>query len=125
MKGGVDTKEKLLRTLEYLQGIGCCHIEINELQHQRESYVSFEDIMGVTYASPYANGCSTEIFIDGISAKLTLKRSCFLVEESRTASFTDLLKALYKRFLYKKQNNFKVIYENGQVENSWKTKEAR
>lgn len=122
VKGGIDNKEKLLASINFLEGIGCLHIKINELQHQKDLYISFEDIMGIKYPSSYAFGCSTYVEIKNVKAKILLKRSCFLVEETRKASIADAIKAIYKRYFYKIKNRFCVIYENGIIYNKWRKK---
>ena len=118
VRGGIDTKEKLLDTLQKLENIGCQNVKINELQHEPNLYISFEDIMGISLPSPYAHGCSTSISIDGIEMTLLLKRSCFLVEESRDASVMDMFKAIIKLFR-KPKNTFRVLYENAVIRNGW------
>lgn len=119
VKGGIDTKEKLLTTLHNLEEIGCIDIKINELQHQEDLYVSYEKIMDIKMKSPYAHGCNTKIKISDIKANILLKRSCFVVENSLNASILDGIKAIIKRFFYRKQNKFAVIYENGKIEKGW------
>jgi len=118
MRGGIDSREKLMKTLVDLQNIGCQHVKINELQHS-DMYVSFEDMMGVKYEDPYSHACSTEITLDGISMKLLLKRSCFVVEHSRKASLIDLLKVIYKMW-YRPQNKFAVMYEDSSMKGGWR-----
>jgi len=117
-RGGIDTGEKLMKTLVDLQEIGCLHVKINELQHS-DLYVSFEDMMGVKYEDPYSHGCSTEITLDGISMKLLLKRSCFVVETSKKASLVDLLKVVYKMW-YSPRNKFAVMYEDSSLKGGWR-----
>ena len=121
IKGGVDTKYKLMETLKYFENIGCKYIKINELQNS-ESYVSYEDIMSIKLKSPYANGCNTHITINNVPMKILLKRSCFLVENSKDANFADFTKIVIKTLIYrviKYKNNFKVLYEDGTVKNNW------
>lgn len=122
-KGGIDTKEELVRCIETLKTIGCKYIKINELQNAPDVYVSFEDILNVKLPSPYSQGCQRVVDsklicdnLDGVT--ILLKRSCFRVENTRKASFTDLIKTITKLF-YRKKNIFRVIYENGQLNNNW------
>ncbi len=122
VKGGVDTKEKLLQTLQDLQSFGCKYVKINELQNVPNLYVNFEKMMGMKLASPYAFGCSAEITLPGIQLKLLLKRSCFMVERTLRANLYDLAKSLYKRYLYRGWGVFKVMYENGLLSNGWMKK---
>lgn len=64
-----------------------------------------------TYNNPFAP-----------SSELLLKRSCFLVEPSKTATFSDLVKVVGKRIKNEK-HKFGVLYENGKLENHWLTNE--
>lgn len=119
VKGQIDTKLELINALATLRDYGCKHIKINELQHVEDMYVSYEEIMGKKLPSPFAHGCSTYIKLKHFEdIKILLKRSCFLVEESRKASVTDLLKA-YLRKYFKRQNKFAVMYENGMIQGGW------
>jgi len=118
VKGYIDTKEKLLHSLHYLQIIGCKHIKINELQ-KSSKYVSYEDIMGIKMSPPYSTGCQQSVEIEGVNIDdIVVKRSCFLVEQSRKASFTDFVKVLISKFRRQK-NRFAVLYEDGSVERGW------
>lgn len=118
---GINNYDKLLITLYNLQDIGCQHVKINELQHT-DQFVSFEEITGYKMKSPFAYGCQTEVKLIGVNMKLTLKRSCFVVEDSLEATFSDLIKGLLRK-LIKPKNKFQVIYENGKKENTWLKKE--
>lgn len=124
VKGGIDTKEKLVKALRDLEQCDCAHIKINELQHVPDLYVSFEKITGIKLPSAYACGCQTDIdhrllgFEDSVFPRLTLKRSCFIVEQSCKASFRDFIKSCCN-FLYTPKNKFGVMYEDGTVKNRW------
>ena len=124
VKGGIDTKEELTKFLETLKTIGCQHVKINELQHSPDSYISFEQIMGTSMKSPYSHGCQFDIpLVDGM--RITLKRSCFLVEQSLDATFVDLLKITKKRFINKTVSNGNVVmYENGEIMSGWVTSDG-
>lgn len=129
VNGQIDTKQKLGFFLDLMYIIGCKHVKINELQNvDLHTYVSFEDIMQIKMKSPYAYGCQTDAteyfdFYEG-KMKVTLKRSCFVVKDRSISkvTFSDLLKAFLKRFI-KIENGMQVMYENGQIENGWITKE--
>jgi organic radical activating enzyme len=124
LKGGIDSKHKLLFALDDLKEIGCKHIKINELQNSSELYVSFEKIMGKKFKSPYYHGCS-EYVPDYNGMKILLKRSCFAVEPSLKASFKDLFKIIIKKFFRKKPlNTFGVIYEDGTITSKWESKKC-
>lgn len=122
VKGGIDNREELMKTLKYLQGIGCKYVKINELQGS-DLYVSYEDIMCVKMKSPYAFGCNKHITIDGVDMKLLLKRSCFITEDTKSASIMDVIKILISKFIYtklfKSKTIFRVLYENGSIKNKW------
>jgi hypothetical protein len=121
-KGGIDSFGKLMLSVWDLERMGCKHIKINELQHNSELYISYQEIDSnpiINLKSPYAFGCQTNILLPLVSkAEIILKRSCFKVEESQNASIWDLLKA-FTTLIYKKKNNFKVLYENGLLTNGW------
>jgi len=122
VKGGIDTKKKLIKTLKQLEYYNCKYVKINELQND-ESYVSFEKIMNKKYPSPYAFGCNRHIQITDINMKILLKRSCFLVEKSNYASIFDLGKVVLKKYIYDKyfpsKNVFRVLYEDGTLKRGW------
>jgi molybdenum cofactor biosynthesis enzyme MoaA len=117
VKGGIHNEERLTVALAFLQSIGCQHVKVNELQHAAQLYVSYEDIMGKHLPSPYAHGCQT-VIEEGDKWKVTLKRSCFLVENSRKASIADLGKVLINKFR-KPLNKFQVLYEDGSSASTW------
>ena len=117
VKGGIDTKKKLGSAIYDLVDWGINSIKINELQHAENMYVSFEEIMNIKMKSPYSHGCNTEATVFGVPA--TIKRSCFMVEESRKASLADLTKLLFKKVGFTKKNNFRVIYEDGSIKKGW------
>jgi molybdenum cofactor biosynthesis enzyme MoaA len=119
-KGGIDTKEKIIKALDKLSEIGCEKIKINELQHTNK-YISYQDIMGIKMKSPYYHGCNTWIN-DYKNMKILLKRSCFVVEEKQKATIKDFIKAIYKATIWKPKNKFKVLYENGEIKNGWEVK---
>lgn len=128
VSGYVDSKEELENFFSKMSDLGCEHIKINELQHvSAQEHVSFENICDIKMKSAYAFGCQTDItdkkYFNNHSIKTTLKRSCFIVQDSSIAqaSFFDVLKALYKRII-KVKSNCTVLYENGTLSNGWKTK---
>lgn len=119
VKGGIDSKKELVMSLLHLEILGCQEIKIVELQHASDDYISYEDIMHKKMKSPYAHGCQTVVEIPGIECKTVLKRSCFVVEESRNASFLDLIKTLIKKYFIKQTGRFSVLYEDASVKNNW------
>lgn len=94
-KGGIDTKNMLMKTLIHLEEIGCKSIKINELRNS-DKYVSYEKIMGIKMKSPFVYGCNNNIDIKGIKSKLILQRSCFLTEETKPITIIELIKYLIK-----------------------------
>lgn len=127
--GFIDSKEKLTHFLFLLKKIGCKKVKINELQQVSEDvFVSFEDIMNIELDSAFASGCQTDIsdILQQYEMEITLKRSCFFVKDKNiaTASFRDLMKVFHQRMERnnKKENGMKVLYENGDISNNWKTK---
>jgi len=121
VKGNIDSSYRIFKSLIALQEMGCKNVKINELQHSPDLYVSFDDIMETKTPSPYAHGCQTTIDIPYIFMNVVLKRSCFLVEQSRQASFKDMVKAAVKRY-WRYTNKFSVLYEDGMLSNNWKKK---
>lgn len=123
VKGGIDNRKKLVNALRYLIGAGSKSIKINEMQHQPDLYVSFEDMMNTSLPSPYAHGCQTPVTIPEVNVnngvKILLKRSCFCVESSRKATISDVFKSVLRLFR-KSKNRFRVLYEDGTITNQWK-----
>lgn len=118
------TKEQLTECLKFFDEMGFNSIKLSEIQHGKEFFVSFEDIFGVKYGSPYFHGCQKYIDMSGLipdfKTPLLLKRSCFLCEETLKASILDGVKVLYKNFIDKRpKNNYCVIYGNGTIANGW------
>lgn len=97
-------------------------IKISELQHETQSFVSFEKIFGINLKSPYSNGCQTylnmEKIIPGFNTPVLLKRSCFICEETVKATFSDGVKVL-SNLLTKPSNKWGVIYEDGSLKKGW------
>lgn len=82
-KGGLDNQKSIRDYVVYMTDIGAKEIKLNELQESPNLYVSFEKVMRCKLPSPYAQGCQRYVFIDGY--RCLLKRSCFMVEESKKA----------------------------------------
>lgn len=123
VKGNIDSGKKLLSFLRKMESIGVKHVKINELQECPELYVSFEEICKVRMPSPYAHGCQKDIKIKGITLRITLKRTCFVVEPSRRRSFSDNIKMRIKKALHIEPNKRNsVLYENGRLSNGWRRK---
>lgn len=121
VKGYIDSKLEIDRFLSMMEMIGVRHVKINELQNAEDIYVSFEKAYGKKLPSPYSHGCQQEITLPGHNLKITLKRSCFCVNTSLNASFSDLLKAIIKNFFPSKfqGKGQMVMYESGMLSMGW------
>jgi hypothetical protein len=58
--------------------------------------------------------------LKNMKTPLLLKRSCFMCEETLSASFMDGIKVAYKLFNKTTPNKYGVIYENGCLTNQWR-----
>lgn len=124
VKGGIDNRAELMTFLGVLLSIGCQHVKINELQHSPETYVSYESIMGEKMKSPYAHGCQFDVPLFE-NMRVTLKRSCFLVEPSLEATVMDMAKIMKRRYIDKPHSNGNaVMYEDGRVMSGWVTSDG-
>lgn len=117
VKGMIDNLTDLKIFLHTIQSCGVLHVKVNELQNS-DLFVSYEELIGKSLSSPFYHGCQTNITFPGIFMRITLKRSCFLVEESAKATLTDLFKVIFRKYFIRK-NNFKVLYEDGKLETTW------
>lgn len=122
----MDTEFDIDKYVHQMYHIGVRHIKFNELQNvDADTYVSFEKIYDVKMKSPFAYGCQTDIsylFSELKDLKVTLKRSCFCVKDPKIskACFADLIKCIAKRFNKNlNSTDFKVLYENGDLKDSW------
>lgn len=126
VKGLIDTSKKLSTFLNVMCELGVQHVKINELQHEKKLYISFEDIFQrelklskIHLKSPYSHGCQQIIQLKGYeNLKITLKRACFCVNYNLYATLTDMFKAFQKKIIHLKQTQT-VLYENGKVESGW------
>lgn len=146
---GITSVGDLRYALNTFAELGCYHVRLNELQNSSNHYVSFEDLTEETLPSPYAHGCETILYylglthftnfegfpiypaqyhtfnfpdwLEGIKLPdlITLKRSCFLVEPSREANFSDLSKLILRKVLPLSKEKFRVMYEDGSIYDYW------
>lgn len=119
------TKEDITNCLNHYDSMGFNSIKISEIQHGKEYFVSFERIFNIKLSSPFFNGCQTYLNMNNIitdfKTPILLKRSCFLCEETLTASVMDGIKVAYKAINYNATaNKYGVIYENGHLTKKWK-----
>lgn len=148
-KYGVNSLNDLRYALNTFAELGCNWVKINELQDSPEYYVSFEDLTEEDLPSPYAHGCESVLYYQGLTYSLdsnlspvkpaqyhgenlpdwlkgiklpdliTLKRSCFLTEPSREATLSDLTKLILRKVLPLPKKKFRVMYEDGSVYKGW------
>lgn len=148
-KCGVNSLNDLRYALNTFAELGCNWVKINELQDSPEYYVSFEDLTEEDLPSPYAHGCESVLYYQGLTYSLdsnlspvkpalyhrenlpdwlkgiklpdliTLKRSCFLTEPSREATLSDLTKLILRKVLPLPKKKFRVMYENGSIYKGW------
>lgn len=124
VKGSIDTRAQLDKFLDVMESIGVKHVKINELQHTPDLYVSFDKLYDLKLASPYSHGCQFDIQLEDHNLRITLKRACFCVEPSLTATVSDLLKAIAKRTVHKCCGHQVVLYESGELSDGWVTQAA-
>jgi organic radical activating enzyme len=116
------TKEDLTACLTHYDKMGFNSIKLSEIQHGKDVYVSFADVFNIKMKSAYSFGCQSYLKMDeilpGFSTPVLLKRSCFLCEESLSASLTDGVKVVAKMFKTNK-NKYGVVYEDGTLTKGW------
>lgn len=116
------TRKDLTDCLLHYDKMGFSEIKLSEIQHGKEYFVSFEKTFGIKLPSPYYGGCQTFIdtskIIPEMKTPLLLKRSCFMCEETLSASFMDGIKVLFN-FFRKDTNKYGVVYEDGSLKKGW------
>jgi len=116
------TREDLTACLCHYGAMGFNSIKLSEIQHGKDIYVSFADVFDFFMLSAYSHGCQSYIdtskILPGFDTPLLLKRSCFLCEESLSASLADGIKLVAKIFRPSK-NKYGVVYENGSLQGGW------
>lgn len=117
------TKEDITNCLLHYDKMGFNEIKLSEIQHGKKYFISFENIFNIKLGSPFYNGCQTYLnmqrLISGFKTPVLLKRSCFLCEETLSASIMDGFKTIYRLF-NKPCNRYGVVYENGYLSNGWR-----
>lgn len=115
-------KEDILNCIQHYNDFGFNEIKLSEIQHGKEYFVSFEDIMGIKLKSPFAHGCQNVVnvksYLPNFTGKLLLKRSCFMCEGSLYASVADLGKVIINKFR-PIRNKYGVVYEDGTINKGW------
>ena len=69
-KCGVNSLNDLRYALNTFAELGCNWVKINELQDSPEYYVSFEDLTEEDLPSPYAHGCESVLYYQGLTYSL-------------------------------------------------------
>lgn len=127
VSGALGTRMKLIRCLRHYGEMGFREIKLSEIQHDTNSFISFEDMFNVKLPSPYSGGCQSYLNTKDImgiylSTPVLLKRSCFICESTLTASLLDGVKLL-SRVATKRpiidNTNFGVVYEDGTIASGW------
>lgn len=118
------TKDDIINCLVHYDKMGFNSIKLSEIQHGKEYFVSFEKTFSIKLGSPYFSGCqkylTMEKLIPNFKTPVLLKRSCFLCEETLSASVMDGLKVGFKLLRQNSNNKYGVIYENGCLTNGWR-----
>jgi len=116
------TKEDISNCLRHYDKMGFDSIKVSEIQHGEDVFISFEEVFNLKMKSPYSSGCQMYLNMNKIlgdfSTPVLLKRSCFLCEETLTASIADGVKVLLK-FFKKSSNGYGVVYEDGTLTKGW------
>lgn len=122
VKPYLHTKQDISDCLKHYSDLGFRDIKLSEIQHGEDVYVSFSEVFNIQMDSAYANGCQTYLnlkeLLSDVAAKVLLKRSCFICEESLAASFSDGLKVIVKIFQSSK-NKYGVVYGDGTLKKGW------
>lgn len=119
------TKEDITDCLLHYDRMGFDSIKLSEIQHGKEYFVSFEKTFGIKLGSPFYCGCQKYLDtskisgLEKINTPILLKRSCFMCEETLSASIMDGVKVAYKLFNKTAPNKYGVIYENGCLTKQW------
>ena len=127
VKGSIDNREDVCKCVKLLSEWGCKWLKINELQDSTDLYVSFRKLFPeLKHKSPYSHGCQYDINIfDCGDMRVTLKESCFVTEQSQSASFADLIKVIIKKFKKTKPTYNNVLYEDGTLAQGWMTRRKK
>ncbi len=121
VKGYIDTKEELDKFLNVMVENHVSHVKINELQNEPDLHISFEKIYDTTLPSAFAFGCQKDIRLtDFPTLRITLKRTCFCVNDRQKASLSDFRKVCARK-LHPVKHTQMVIYEDGTLSDGWKT----
>lgn len=127
VRGYLDTKEELINCFKHYDAMGFNSIKLSEIQHSTKDYISFEEIFGVKFPSPYSGGCQSwvdteQVFGEKLNTPILLKRSCFICESSLKASFMDGVKVMTKILNRKPlidNSHYGVVYEDGSIARGW------
>ena len=127
-KGVCDTKAAILQNYYFYNAISSRsrnkldYIRFNEINlGTKTNDYSFEKIFNVKLLSPYGHGCYSDItyLFKYAEVPVYLKRVCFLMANNKQASFSDLLKILYKILIHRENRYYdycNVILPNGNAQ---------
>lgn len=124
VKPHLYTREDITDCLLHYDKMGFNSIKLSEIQHGKEFFVSFEKTFDIKIGSPFYSGCQTYLdtkeIIPKMKTPLLLKRSCFMCEETLSASIKDGVKVAHKLLFKPNDNKYGVIYENGLLTKQWR-----
>ena len=132
IKGYIDNPEDLNKALGFIHKNKVKSMRINEIQHCSELYVNYKEVLpNLKLKSPYSHCCYTDLNLYQ-DMKVQLKRSCFIVEESQKASYSDILKLMIRKIFKMPIGGGGIkalgidipayMYENGDIDTSWRGK---
>jgi len=133
VKKHIEFEHQVKMELMELAHWGVKYIKINELTHKPDLHVGIKDIWpDLKLGPPISSGCST--FLKGNKwpkdlskkmfkgIKILVKRGCAMVDDvNYTMTNSEKLKLIIRnvRDYLKGRKNYKVIYNDGLVTNSW------
>ena len=133
VKGLLDRSIQVRGELANLFNFGVKTVKINELTHCSDYFVGFRQIFpDLKLGNPISKGCASFITkekqlpeslrglnIDG--RKIHIKRACSMVERSYVMQNDEKFKLIIRnvRDSIIGRKNYKVVYSNGDLHNSW------
>lgn len=123
VKPYLHTKEDIIDCIRHYDAMEFNSIKLSEIQHGKEYFTSFEEVFDIKLGSAYFSGCQKYLdmtkIISGIKTPVLLKRSCFMCEETLTASVMDGVKVMYKALAPPPKTKYGVVYGNGVLTKGW------
>lgn len=131
VKGGIETRDDVIKLIEVCDKMEISEIKLNELQDVgADLYVSFDELFPeIKLGQPFSGGCVSDIskhFGYEPEKIITVKRACFVVQPNspKGASVLDLVKFFARKFKKRKPVRSSVIYENGLRSSGWIKKDV-